>query len=303
MKKRVLFVSGRLYPWDRGGSTLATFSLSSSISAKGDFDVTLLGTVPPHEVGATENSRNEYLKIRPVRTPGKNNGLLDVVVSNLIYPFEAIHQKYDIVHFGILPGLRAGGLANLARWHNLPLVLSMYDFPPFEARSYSGTQMGTLATFTHWTLSLPNIRPFDAIIANCNLIRRAAVNVGIAEEKIHVLPLGINSSEFGLQSSEAVQDRYILCFGPFFPKKGQHRLVSAYSKAESRHDTRLVLVGSDTPYRRMCVQLAKRLGIESNVHFQGAVPRRSLISMIRNATVCVFPSDYEGFGISILESM
>lgn len=303
MTRRILFVSGRLVPWDRGGSFLATYGLASSISARRDIDVTLLGTVQPHEVRATENLVNGHLKIRPVKTPGKNDGLLDVVVSNLTYPFEVAHQKYDIVHFGILPGVRAGGLANLAHRYNLPLVLSMYDFPPFEARSYSKTKMGMLATFAHWTLSLLNIHLFDAIIVNCNFIGKAAISAGIDKEKIYVLPLGINNSEFGPQPSEKVQDHYILCFGPFFPKKGQHRLISAYSKTESRHNTRLILVGSDTPYRRMCMQLVKRLGIESNVQFQGAVHRRSLISMIRNATVCVFPSDYEGFGLSILESM
>ena len=47
----------------------------------------------------------------------------------------------------------------------------------------------------------------------------------------------------------------------------------------------------------------KALGLEDRVRFLGTVPEDDLPALYGGATVFVFPSEYEGFGLPVLEAM
>src|SRR5207245_3763155 len=50
-------------------------------------------------------------------------------------------------------------------------------------------------------------------------------------------------------------------------------------------------------------ELAARLGLEKQVVFTGVVSDQRLIELYQRATLFVFPSRYEGFGLPVLEAM
>jgi glycosyltransferase involved in cell wall biosynthesis len=65
----------------------------------------------------------------------------------------------------------------------------------------------------------------------------------------------------------------------------------------------LVAVGRATPYREELRALARSLGIEDRVRFLSSISLGDLAALYRLATVALYPSIFEGFGIPILEAL
>jgi len=51
------------------------------------------------------------------------------------------------------------------------------------------------------------------------------------------------------------------------------------------------------------MDLARRFGVENRVHFSGFASEEQLASLYANASLLLFPSFYEGFGLPAVEAM
>ncbi len=92
---------------------------------------------------------------------------------------------------------------------------------------------------------------------------------------------------------------YILYVGNFRAHKNLHRLLAAFAQVDCP-DVRLILTGDKTP------ELAARLRtlqLEQRVQFAGTVSDEVLSRLYRGATLLIFPSLLEGFGLPALEAM
>ncbi|NNF04642.1 MAG: glycosyltransferase family 4 protein [Rhodothermales bacterium] len=112
---------------------------------------------------------------------------------------------------------------------------------------------------------------------------------------------------YGLRRS----GRYLLYVGGISPHKNLGRLVDAFGRLvedESYTDVRLVLVGDysgDTfhsDYPRLRRQIDDS-GLEDAVIFTGYVPDDELVHLYNEASMLVFPSLEEGFGLPAVEAM
>lgn len=92
---------------------------------------------------------------------------------------------------------------------------------------------------------------------------------------------------------------YCLYVGNAYPHKNLDRLLAA---AKRLTDLRFVLVGKEDYFFRRLMAEARRQAI-ANVIFAGYVEDRDLGTLYRNATLYLFPSLYEGFGLPPLEAM
>lgn len=68
-------------------------------------------------------------------------------------------------------------------------------------------------------------------------------------------------------------------------------------------NAQLVLVGEDHGMGTLLRKQAESLGIADKVHFTGHIHRRMLISAYAGCTALVLPSEYEAFGLVLLEAM
>jgi glycosyltransferase involved in cell wall biosynthesis len=155
-------------------------------------------------------------------------------------------------------------------------------------------------------------RRAHAIIADSEHSRRAIVaRLGIAAERIAVIPVGLGP-EFRPAAPSAAQreryslgSRYALYVGNFLPHKNLPRLLRAWASlaAPLRSAHRLVLAGGDAAGRSALVALAASLGLAERVMFPGMVDDADLPALYGGATVVVLPSLEEGFGLPALEAM
>lgn len=68
-------------------------------------------------------------------------------------------------------------------------------------------------------------------------------------------------------------------------------------------DVKLLLVGEDWGVKKGLMELAKKLDVLENVIFVGYVPHEKISKYFSRADIFMLPSEYEGFGISVLEAM
>jgi len=135
----------------------------------------------------------------------------------------------------------------------------------------------------------------------------------MAEGRITVVPLAVSDrfspdgpslSPSAFLGSERLGNGYLLYAGRLQPRKNLLRLLAAYAKlrAEERAPP-LVLAGALSPHAEELRAAAGKLGVERHVVFTGYVPDNQLPALYRSATVFVYPSLYEGFGLPVLEAM
>jgi glycosyltransferase involved in cell wall biosynthesis len=102
--------------------------------------------------------------------------------------------------------------------------------------------------------------------------------------------------------------RVVLSIGTLEPRKNLETAIRAFSKLAREPemaDVQLVIGGSKGWYYDTIFKEAERTGLvrEGRVRFLGRVPEEELPLWYNVASVVVYPSRYEGFGLPALEAM
>jgi glycosyltransferase involved in cell wall biosynthesis len=136
----------------------------------------------------------------------------------------------------------------------------------------------------------------------------------VPTEKVEVIYNGLDERLATAPDREAVvnvRDRFqldapfILYTGNIKPHKNIDRLIEAYSILRRRgfQTTKLLIIGDDVSKYPNLRRLVHRFQLHQYVRFLGFVPDATLAALYRLASVFVFPSLYEGFGLPPLEAM
>lgn len=94
---------------------------------------------------------------------------------------------------------------------------------------------------------------------------------------------------------------YLLFVGSLEPRKNLPILIRAMQQCQS--DIPLVLVGWEGWGDKSWMETIRHAGLEKRIIFTGYVSDDTLACLYSGATVFVYPSLYEGFGLPILEAM
>ncbi len=134
-------------------------------------------------------------------------------------------------------------------------------------------------------------------------------NTGLPEEKITVIPNGINHAFFRPACFAEVEPvlgkyhlvgNYLLTVGSFDPRKNFRRLLEAWSRIEEKYpDITMVVVGGDSANfaDHGTIQQAQK------VCLLGYCPDQDLPALYSGAMAFLYPSIFEGFGLPPLEAM
>jgi glycosyltransferase involved in cell wall biosynthesis len=103
-----------------------------------------------------------------------------------------------------------------------------------------------------------------------------------------------------------LKDPYALYVGNIKPHKNLERLIEAFHelRQESTFETlKLIIIGDEITKFQGLRRAVHRYKLHKHVRFFGFVPLETLSVLYRLASVFVFPSLYEGFGLPPLEAM
>lgn len=145
----------------------------------------------------------------------------------------------------------------------------------------------------------------DKIIAISSQTKEELIeHLGLPADKIAVVNLGI-ADRFQPQS-RVNSDNYVVGYvGALNRRKALHYLLRAMSLLSSTHPqlpARLVLCGEKKQEYGALVKLANQLGLTRMVEFRGSVTDAELVEAYNSFDVLVLPSEWEGFGLPILEA-
>ncbi|PIN89775.1 glycosyltransferase family 1 protein [Candidatus Pacearchaeota archaeon CG10_big_fil_rev_8_21_14_0_10_32_14] len=133
----------------------------------------------------------------------------------------------------------------------------------------------------------------------------------IPPSKIKVIYLGADENYKVLPKTKInfIYDKYkipkdyILYVGTLEPRKNIPNLLRAYAKIKSDINHKLVITGKKGWKYKEIYDTIDELKLENDVIFTGYVEEEDLPSIYNGASLFVYPSYYEGFGLPPLEAM
>jgi glycosyltransferase involved in cell wall biosynthesis len=158
-----------------------------------------------------------------------------------------------------------------------------------------------------------NVKRSNHIITDSAYIKGEAVEIlGLPDDMITPIHLGVDHEVFRLYDQESLDlsrrelklpESFILFVGTREPRKNLDGLLHAYLALPQhvRNESKLVLVGPRGWEHDVDERMAQKIG--KSVVNLGYVDRQRLAYVFNLATLLVFPSLYEGFGLPPLEAM
>lgn len=236
------------------------------------------------------NSRYPYKAIRRLFSP---NVLYDIPID--------INKKIDLFHGTNFITYNTLKVKNIITIHDLAFL----KFP------YTADDK----TFRHHKEWLPySIEKADHIIAVSNQTKKDIIELfKVKDNKITTIHLSADKN-MKKQNGIVVNDvrikyglphKYLLFVGTVEPRKNLEYMLKAFllSKMEINHSYKLVIVGKiGWKYERLH-EFINHNNLEKDITFLGYVDGDDLPAIYSGATIFLYSSLYEGFGIPLLEAM
>jgi glycosyltransferase involved in cell wall biosynthesis len=115
---------------------------------------------------------------------------------------------------------------------------------------------------------------------------------------------GVDPSKITKKKKYSKEEIKIVCVGRLEHEiKGQDILIKAFSLLRKYYpETKLYFIGEGKS-KKYLKKLAKDFAVEENVIFQGLYTRKQLYMYLHYFDILVQPSNFEGFGLSVVEGM
>jgi glycosyltransferase involved in cell wall biosynthesis len=157
------------------------------------------------------------------------------------------------------------------------------------------------------------VKRADLIFADSDATRADLIELfGAAAERVQTLYSGVEDLFRPVTDAEvlravrcrhALTKPFILSVGTIEPRKNLVRLIEAYSRLRQIVDLDLVIAGGRGWMYDQIYRSPEEFGVGRNVRFLGYVPEADLPALYSLATLFVYPSLYEGFGLPVLEAL
>ena len=158
-----------------------------------------------------------------------------------------------------------------------------------------------------------NLEYVDAFIAVSHYYAEFMTDyLGIPPEKIHVVPLGINTEDFRMRDNNGSDTFTVGYFARVAPEKGLHVLAEGYRRLRERPDApakmRLEAAGylgaEHQDYLKAIERQMKEWGLGDEFHYRGVLDRQEKVEFLRGLDVLSVPTPYsEPKGLFVLEAM
>jgi len=141
----------------------------------------------------------------------------------------------------------------------------------------------------------------DEIVARLGV---PAEKIAVVHNAVDALFVPLPADEIArFRAEQGLPERVILCVGTLEPRKNLTGLLDAFARLAPHTDAELVIVGGQGWLYDDALARVATLGLAGRVRFAGFVPDEELPRWYNAASVFVYPSLYEGFGLPPLEAL
>ncbi len=249
-----------------------------------------------------------------------NRGLDFTFIVNELVPF--LPQEKQLV----LPkGINFPGSSSMRTFLKMPsklsknnfdLVHDLFHIAPFVGKTALYKRVITIHDMTPikfpefhvWRgplvhkLVLPHIiEGADSIIAVSESTKKDILEYYPNARNISVIPLAGKSLPQAMKSEVGVP--YILCVSTLEPRKNIETLISGFEKIAASIPHHLVLVGHDGWKSKGLINKIRSSKFADRIFHIGYADEQTLANYYAGADLFVYPSQYEGFGMPVIEAM
>jgi glycosyltransferase involved in cell wall biosynthesis len=241
-----------------------------------------------------------------VGVPYPRTGRLSALIAQQLLMLPLVWtRRPDVYHqLGVAPDPAAGGLT----WSLLDrTVATVHDLMPllYQKQFLHGKRLRHL----YYRLMLSAVQRSSHVLTDSQATRADLVShLGLSPERVSTVPLGVAPDLLSALSEPTrpppgLPTSYLLTVAGDYPNKNIGTLLQAYEYLNTLHDEvpDLVLVGPQGPavarFRQRVPRLAQR------VHTFQNLSTPELAAVYRGAVMAIVPSQYEGFGLPVLEAM
>jgi Glycosyltransferase len=227
-------------------------------------------------------------------------------------------KDYDIVHIHEHRQTLAIIASYFARKNNIPYIVQAHGsvLPFFQKEG--------LKNLFDKVFGFKILHNASCVFALTEVEKEQYLKMGVDEERIEIVPLGINLEEyenlpsFGKFRSKfniAENDKLILFVGRIHEIKGLGLLIDAFNDLINQnyeknsledtggHSIKLAIVGPDDGYLTELEDKIKEYSLEENVIITGPLYKEEKQEALVDCDLFVMPSKYESFTTSGLEAM
>ena len=204
-------------------------------------------------------------------------------------------------HFGYPDGYAA---TLLGKWLKVPVTITM-----------RGTEVPHSKNSKLLPLLVNALRRATRLFSVSESLRQHAIALGVEPSRVRVVGNGIDSDKFcSVDKAEARQifgipmrAKVMVSVGALVERKGFHRVIEILPELlKSEPDLHYLVVGGASPegdWRAQLEQQTRRLNLDKQVHFLGAMPSTELKWPLSASDVFVLATSNEGWANVFLEAM
>lgn len=309
---RVLILSWEYPPYLVGGLGVHVAELIPQLAAKGA-DLTVV--TPRWRGGAPIERVHERAVVHRIEPPVPQllNYYADAQQTNLALE-EAAHRlwqeggEFDLIHAH--DWLVSFAAEALKRLHKTPLVATIHATERGRGGGLLREDVSEAINGAEWWLTYEAWR---VITTSHSMARELRQFFKLPFDKINVIPNGVDPRRFDIprdaalaefRANWALSDEPLIFYvGRIQQEKGVHLLVQAARQLVSEgRRSKFVIAGTGTLLAPLREWVAT-LGMQDRILLPGYVSDAVRDHLYRAATVSIFPSSYEPFGIVALEAM
>lgn len=234
----------------------------------------------------------------------KNSFTIDTPIT-LINHLKKTISNFDIIHIHEHRQSLAIATHRYAQKNNVPYVLQAHgSVLPFFQKEKLKEIFDKL-----WGFDI--LQDASKLFALTEVEKEQYLKMGIPEDKIEIVPLGIDMNEYDNLPDEGKfkskhnirsDEKIILFLGRIHEIKGLDLLVKGFSKI-SQDNVKLAIVGGDYGFKEELEKLIESLDIKDKVMFPGVLTGEDKIEALVDCDIFIMPSRYESFTTSGLEAM
>ena len=227
-----------------------------------------------------------------------------VLAPGMVQSF--LSKKADIIHthsYGYFQN-HAGWIRE--RFQSTPWVIPPHFHPSWSM--WGGAKRKTLREFYDTVIGKGTMESADLITCVSKHERDMLVSeIGISEDNIKIIYNGINWNDWQILPDKNIfrkqypdiSDKFVLFAGRLATNKGLSDLISAMDLVNQK-SVDLVITGADMGLGKQLEKEASEKGVR--MHRLGHIGAETYRSVLAAAEMLVLPSEYEAFGIVLLEA-
>jgi len=230
------------------------------------------------------------------------------IVPSMVSTLKKTIRSFDVVHIHGYRSFQNPKICKLSKSKAVPYIIHAH---------------GTLPRIMAWQrlkwvydvlFGYRLLRDASKVVALSQLEAQQYKAMGVPEEKIAIIPNGIDLSEYANLPPKGSfkkkfnideDKRIVLYLGRLHRSKGIDFLIKAYAHLTNDlkfRDALLVIAGPDDGYLTEAKRLATSLRVADKVVFTGMLSEKEKISAYVDSTICTYLRHYEPFGLVPLEA-